>query len=84
MTGDLQQGYFSTDIRYLGCVAVSTLEMLKVFVRETRVELLYSEIDREEDTFVHRMLFTTYEDVEIRFRSVFVIQTPCETRGLAR
>ena len=85
ITGDLQQGYFSTLIVYSGCVpSTQALEKLRAFVGQPRIELLYSEVDRDGESFMHRMLFSTYDDVEVRFTSVDTTQSGRADRSLTK
>jgi hypothetical protein len=77
ITGDLQHGYFDTTITYLtNGLAASTVESLRSFVGRTDEELIYAEVDREGTDFVHRLLFSTYEDLDIPFKSVAIRQSP--------
>lgn len=74
VTGDQQQGYFTTEISYV-VRDLFVAESLSKFV-DADIELLHTEVDRIDSAFVHRLLFSTYEHVEIPFESVVVRQLP--------
>ena len=78
VTGDLQRGYCCTNITYRDFELVGGSEELESTDEAT--EILYDEIDRLQDRYVHRFLLSTYAHVEIRFDSVVVSMSPRATR----
>jgi len=80
IAGDLQRGYHSTSITYRGFELVVGSEQLESGVEEEATEILYDEIDRYQDRYVHRLLFSTYTHAEISFDSVAVHMSPRQTR----
>lgn len=71
--GDLQRGYSSTIITYLGFdLLPGSLERLESLAADETIEILYDEVDRYQDRSVHRVLFSTHAHVEISFASVVI------------
>lgn len=70
--GDLQEGYFDLQIRYLG-VDPGSFDRLgwERIAAASKSELLYHELDLSAgDGFEHRFLFHPYREVAIQFRSL--------------
>jgi hypothetical protein len=82
VTGDLQQGYSSTRIRYRGFEVIGDSKELESTDQEP--EIIYDEIDRLQDRYVHRLLLSTYTHVEVTFDSVVVQTSPRATRERPR
>jgi hypothetical protein len=84
ITGDLQQGYFETSIRYQTRDAAAAARGLQALIEYQAVELIYAEVDRLDSHFVHRLLFASHEEVAIPFTSVLVGQSPRPDRAVRR
>jgi hypothetical protein len=84
VTGDLQRGYFETTITYVGAkLSSATLSLLQRTVRNTEAEVIADEVDRAERAFVHRFLFSSLGEAEIRFSSVSIAHSSRHSRDLA-
>jgi hypothetical protein len=83
VTGDLQRGYFETTIIYTGSERSSvTLSLLERSVGNTEVEVIADEVDRGEGHFLHRLLFSSLDQAEVRFSSVSLAHLPRRSRDL--
>jgi hypothetical protein len=82
VAGDLQRGYSSANITYRGFEFSCGSEQLEW--TEEAPEILYDEIARLHDRYVHRLLLSTYAHVEITFDSVVVSTAPRATRERTR
>jgi hypothetical protein len=81
ITGDLQQGYYDTTLNYLtNSLATATVEKLRSFLHPSDADLLYAEVDRGGAGFVHRLLFSTREEVAIPFDAIAIRQTQRSSR----
>ena len=80
-TGDLQRGYRTTTIVYFeAIVSAAAIAFLEGTARTGGVEILQHEIDRDDGTWLHRILFANFEEVAIAFTGVAVAETPRTAR----
>ncbi len=81
--GDLQRGYFETTITYEDPLAWGANVTLPQFAAKgSDLEVIEHEVDRLDSGFVHRILFSSYEETEIAFSSASVSQRFRESRQL--
>ena len=79
--GDLQRGYSDIEIAYVNpSISREDLETLRTVVGRPDIELLYDEVDVEEQRLVHRMLLSSTAEVEVRCQDVRVSENPVCSR----
>lgn len=81
VTGDLQRGYYSTNITYRGFAFAGSEQLDSA---DEATDILYDEIDRHQGRYVHRFLLSTYAQVEITFDSVVISMSPRGARERTR
>lgn len=79
--GDLQRGYFDLYLKYQGAlldsVSLSTLHRAMLLPRD---EVLYDEVDRVGDRFVHRCMLASHHEIAVTFSTVAVTSKPVASR----
>jgi hypothetical protein len=71
--GDLQQGYFDLLIEYSGAaLADESFAVLRHAMQAPKVEVLYDEVDRVGECFVHRLLLSSSHEVSVTFVAVAI------------
>ena len=83
VSGDLQRGYLETTITYEAPLAWgANVTLLQFAAKGSDLEVIEHEVDRHDSGFVHRILFSSHEEIEIAFSSASVSQRPRESRQL--
>jgi hypothetical protein len=84
ITGDLQQGYQETTVTYTEPLAWgAAIAFLQSVSSRADTEALEHEVDRLDRRFIHRVLFSTHDEVAIVFTSVSVEQRTRDSRTFA-
>ncbi len=81
--GDLQVGYFNLDLTYSE-VRMDLLDIpfLQGLAQNRQTEMLYDEVDLEDDDYVHRLLFWPEGEIAIVFRGLQIVRTPRAGRSI--
>jgi hypothetical protein len=86
ITGDLQRGYWETTITYTEPLAwgaaVAFLQSIAANA-DADADALEHEVDRLDDRFIHRISFSTDEEIAIEFTSASVKQQSRNSRTFA-
>jgi hypothetical protein len=82
--GDLQVGYQRLDLTYRNAeLTQSDLEMLVRASRTEKIEILEDEWDLSDSRkFIHRLIFSTHQEIEIAFDDINYQAFPLEDRNL--
>jgi hypothetical protein len=82
--GDLQVGYFDLEIDYIDVnLQLLDIQLIESLVIGKRSEVLYDEVDIEEDNvFVHRMLLSPIEEVIVYFRNLEIKRVSKPNRSI--
>jgi hypothetical protein len=82
--GDLHVGYFDLELRYRG-VNLGRLDvaLLAKQARDPGIEILYDELDVvSEDRYLHSILFSTDDEIQIEFSTFDMTQTVRSDRSI--
>jgi hypothetical protein len=77
-TGTSETGYYTVTLTYVGAMlGVRRVDTLRAVARDRETEVLYHEVDIEDDgLLVHRLLFWPRDELTIDFRELRLQVTP--------
>lgn len=82
--GDLQVGYFSLQLKYLGIIDLN-LNQLSSLCKEKKVEILRNEIELlPNDCYTHRIYFSVKKELEITFQNLEIEITCLDKKNHSR
>lgn len=71
--GDLQNGYYFLEIKYVSISGLNTEELTSIF-KDQEIVILSDEIEFFSDNFFsHKMLFSTKKDINIQFKDIQIV-----------
>jgi hypothetical protein len=77
LCGDKQVGYFDLEMHYADVsLGRNALSALQAAAQDAETEVLYDEVDRVEDGYVHRLLCWPHREIDIQFRQLALHRTP--------
>ena len=82
--GDLQSGYFDISLQYLQVeFSMDKIVCLAKLARSCQVELLYDEIDLDENSnYVHSLIFSSFDEISINFSALKIKKEKQPDRSL--